>query len=116
MEVGSGGAVDGGIGLDGYGVKVEPRSNNAIAAGLSSFKGTTHHKGLDHGLHDLLEAETDDCSKWDIIDTSQNVYNRAILFPAHWCHTGLNYFGDSVENGRLYQAFFFRGYPMFRVS
>ncbi len=30
-----------------YGVKVEPRSNNAIAAGLSSFTGTTHHQGLD---------------------------------------------------------------------
>src|SRR5579871_1471077 len=27
-----------------YGVKVEPRSNNAIAAGLSSFAGTTHHQ------------------------------------------------------------------------
>jgi DNA modification methylase len=30
-----------------YGVRVEPRSNNAIAAGLSSFTGTTHHQGLD---------------------------------------------------------------------
>src|SRR6185295_8081142 len=30
-----------------YNVKVEPRSNNAIAAGLSSFSGTTHHQGLD---------------------------------------------------------------------
>jgi DNA modification methylase len=30
-----------------YGVRVEPRSNNAIAAGLSSFKGTTHHQKLD---------------------------------------------------------------------
>jgi DNA modification methylase len=29
-----------------YNVKVEPRSNNAIAAGLSSFT-TTHHQGLD---------------------------------------------------------------------
>jgi DNA modification methylase len=29
-----------------YGVKVEPRSNNAIAAGLSSFT-TTHHQKLD---------------------------------------------------------------------
>ena len=29
-----------------YGVKVEPRSNNAIAAGLSSFTGT-HHQGFD---------------------------------------------------------------------
>lgn len=32
-------------------VKVEPRSNNAIAAGLSSFPGTTHHQGLDLARH-----------------------------------------------------------------
>jgi len=30
-----------------YNVRVEPRSKNAIAAGLSSFQGTTHHQGLD---------------------------------------------------------------------
>jgi hypothetical protein len=30
-----------------YNVKVEPMSNNAIAAGLSSFEGTTHYQKLD---------------------------------------------------------------------
>ncbi|MBS0208854.1 MAG: ParB N-terminal domain-containing protein [Planctomycetes bacterium] len=34
-----------------YNVKVEPRSNNAIAAGLSSFAGTTHHQSLDVARH-----------------------------------------------------------------
>ena len=34
-----------------YNVKVEPRSNNAIAAGLSSFSGATHHQGLDVARH-----------------------------------------------------------------
>ena len=34
-----------------YNVKVEPRSNNAIAAGLSSFAGTSHHQGLDLARH-----------------------------------------------------------------
>lgn len=33
-----------------YNVKVEPRSNNAIAAGLSSFS-STHHQGLDLARH-----------------------------------------------------------------
>jgi DNA modification methylase len=33
-----------------YNVKVEPRSNNAIAAGLSSFTNT-HHQGLDLARH-----------------------------------------------------------------
>ncbi len=34
-----------------YNVKVEPRSNNAIAAGLSCFAGTTHHEKLDVERH-----------------------------------------------------------------
>jgi DNA modification methylase len=34
-----------------YNVKVEPRSNNAIAAGLSSFTGTKHHQALDLARH-----------------------------------------------------------------
>jgi hypothetical protein len=34
-----------------YNVKVEPRSNNAIAAGLSSFQGTTHHQSPDVARH-----------------------------------------------------------------
>ena len=34
-----------------YNVKVEPRSNNAIAAGLSSFAKQTHHQKLDVERH-----------------------------------------------------------------
>jgi len=34
-----------------YNVRVEPRSNNAIAAGLSSFPGTSHHQSLDLARH-----------------------------------------------------------------
>jgi DNA modification methylase len=34
-----------------YNVRVEPRSNNAIAAGLSSFQGTKHHQSMDVARH-----------------------------------------------------------------
>jgi DNA modification methylase len=34
-----------------YNVRVEPRSNNAIAAGLSSFEGTKHHQSMDLARH-----------------------------------------------------------------
>ena len=34
-----------------YNVRVEPRSNNAIAAGLSSFAGNLHHQRLDLARH-----------------------------------------------------------------
>jgi DNA modification methylase len=42
-----------------YNVKVEPRSNNAIAAGLSSFT-TTHHQGLDLARHPSKAKATHD--------------------------------------------------------
>jgi DNA modification methylase len=42
-----------------YNVKVEPRSNNAIAAGLSSF-GPTHHQGLDLARHPGKAKKTHD--------------------------------------------------------
>ena len=29
---------------------------------------------------------------------------------AHWYHSGLNYFGSKLENGRIYQAYFFRAH------
>jgi DNA modification methylase len=41
-----------------YGVKVEPRSNNAIAAGLSSF-APTHHQSLDLARHPEKSKPTD---------------------------------------------------------
>jgi DNA modification methylase len=42
-----------------YNVKVEPRSNNAIAAGLSSFEGTKHHQALDPARHPEKAQPTD---------------------------------------------------------
>lgn len=43
-----------------YNVKVEPRSNNAIAAGLCSFRpSTTHHQALDLARHPEKAKPTD---------------------------------------------------------
>jgi DNA modification methylase len=42
-----------------YGVNVEPRSNNAIAAGLSSFEGTKNHQRLDLSRHPEKATPTD---------------------------------------------------------
>jgi DNA modification methylase len=42
-----------------YGVRVEPRSNNAIRAGLSSFEGPKHHQSLDLARHPGKATPTD---------------------------------------------------------
>jgi DNA modification methylase len=41
-----------------YNVRVEPRSNNAIAAGLSSFPATRHHQALDLARHPAKSKPT----------------------------------------------------------
>lgn len=42
-----------------YNVKVEPRSNNAIAAGLSSFGSATHHQSFDAARRPSSKKATD---------------------------------------------------------
>jgi len=57
------------------------------------------------------KTETDNCSqdltKWELVDKVGNVFNRLVLFDARRYHMSQDYFGDSKENGRLFQTFFF---------
>jgi hypothetical protein len=48
-----------------------------------------------------------DSTEFDLVDTVGNVYNRIVLFDAKLIHAASCYFGNSVENGRLFQLFFF---------
>lgn len=50
---------------------------------------------------------TQDMTQWELVDRVGNVFNRLILFNAHKYHMSMDYFGDSKENGRLFQTFFF---------
>jgi hypothetical protein len=62
-------------------------------------------------LEDVLDGCDQDKSQWDLIGFADNLYNRAVIYPAHWLHSGNGYFGNSVENGRIYHMFFLRGWP-----
>lgn len=57
------------------------------------------------------KEETDkysqDLTKWELVDRVGNVFNRLILFNSKRYHMSMDYFGDSKENGRLFQVFFF---------
>lgn len=48
-----------------------------------------------------------DYTKWDMVDRFGNLFNRLILYRADNYHVSLDYFGDTMENGRLFQVFFF---------
>jgi hypothetical protein len=85
--------------------------NAPLSSGTSFYHfhdGTTCKRDME-----ILEnkEETDkysqDLTKWKKVDKVGNVFNRLILFNSNRFHMSMDYFGDSKENGRLFQVFFF---------
>jgi hypothetical protein len=48
-----------------------------------------------------------DGTKFDEVDKVGNVYNRLFIFHSKIIHAASSYFGDNLQNGRLFQMFFF---------
>ena len=82
-----------------------------LSSGTTFYKfydGTTCKRDME-----LLENKEEidrysqDQTKWEKVDQVGNVFNRLILFNADRFHMSMDYFGDTKENGRLFQVFFF---------
>jgi len=56
---------------------------------------------------DMMNRDSNNMSKWTQVDNVGNKYNRLSLFRGTRSHRSMDYFGDSKENGRLFQLFFF---------
>jgi len=52
---------------------------------------------------------------WERIDSFGNVFNRLILVRGNVPHSGAAGWGNRLQNGRLYQTFFFKVLPSRRV-
>jgi len=61
----------------------------------------------DHPLLEPLNGDYNDYTKWDLVDVVGNIYNRLVLYRGDLFHASLDYFGNTMENGRLFQTFFF---------
>ena len=68
---------------------------------------TCEEDGTILGNKDEVDRCSQDLTKWELVDKVGNVFNRLILFNAHRYHMSQDYFGDTKENGRLFQVFFF---------
>jgi hypothetical protein len=71
----------------------------------SKINGAKH--GDDYNIDESFTGGFYDSTKFDIVDSIGNVYNRMILMDAKQIHSAGNYFGNSKETGRLVQIFFF---------
>ena len=59
------------------------------------------------GTKEQTDRFSQDLTKWELVDTVGNVFNRLILFNSKRFHMSMDYFGDNKENSRLFQVFFF---------
>ena len=76
--------------------------------GLYRHKSTGLHEWVDdEKTMDIIWSECNDYTKWDLVDTIGNVFNRMILYRGTMFHASLDYFGQDKYDGRLFQTFFF---------
>lgn len=69
--------------------------------------GLFRHKATGQCRKETQDWEGYDYTKYDMIDRIGNKYNRLIIYRGDLFHASLDYFGDNLENGRLFQTFFF---------
>jgi hypothetical protein len=85
--------------------------NAPLTSGTSFYKfydGTTCKRDMELlENNENIDRCSQDLTKWEKVDQVGNVFNRLILFNANRFHTSMDYFGDTKENGRLFQVFFF---------
>lgn len=74
---------------------------------LYRSKRTLSMNGYDGVYSETYPTGHLDPAQFECVDTVGNVYNRLILFDSRMIHAATSYFGDSKENGRLFQLFFF---------
>lgn len=77
--------------------------------------GTSFYAHKETKLRNANEPNADSCfgggfldgTKFELVDTVGNVYNRVVIFDARCFHAANRYCGQKINDSRLFQIFFF---------
>ena len=72
---------------------------------LASKNGA--RKSSDANIGTAFDGGFYDSTKFDLIDSIGNVFNRLFIFDAQNIHAASKYFGQTIEDSRLFHIFFF---------
>ena len=64
-------------------------------------------KSSDANIRTAFDGGFYDSTKFDLIDSIGNVFNRLFIFDAQNIHAASKYFGQTIEDSRLFHIFFF---------
>jgi len=91
-----------------------PDAPLSAGTGLYKHKETGHERApinpdgsINTKLLDEINKDSQDMTKWELVDRIGNKYNRLILYRGDLFHMSLDYFGQDIKDGRLFQTFFF---------
>jgi hypothetical protein len=77
--------------------------NAPVSGGTSLYR----HKATGNREKIDIDYESYDYTKWEEVDRIGNIYNRIILYRGNMFHASVDYFGSNMQDGRLFQTFFF---------
>ena len=87
-----------------------------LSAGTALYKhkptGLSMAPRKEDGSYDLellalVNKDSQDMTKWELVDRLANKYNRLVLYRGDHFHMSMDYFGQDLYDGRLFQTFFF---------
>lgn len=87
------------VGTDGWAGIIYLNPESPIDGGLHLWENLDGSRNFDW----MTPAEN-----WQLIDSFGNRFNRLLLVRGDLPHSGAGGWGDSLENGRMYQTFFFK--------
>lgn len=79
--------------------------------GTSFFRSKSHKvrkvKPTDSLANEIFNNEFYDKTRFELIDSVGNIYNRLVLWDSNIIHAASEYFGSNINNSRLFHLFFF---------
>jgi cephalosporin hydroxylase len=88
-------------------IYLTPDAPFSCGTSLYAHKDTKLRNENDFGNTNVFEGGFYDKSKFELVDTAGNVFNRLVLFDAKCIHSANEYFGTNITNSRLFHLFFF---------
>jgi glycosyltransferase involved in cell wall biosynthesis len=88
-------------------VYLTPDAPFSCGTSLFAHKRTRLRNENDFGNENPFEGGFYDRTKFELVDTAGNVFNRLVIFDAKCIHSANEYFGTDLTNSRLFHLFFF---------
>ena len=88
-------------------VYLTPDAPYECGTSMYAHKTTGIRHGSDPRIDSAFSGGFYDKTKFELVDTIGNVFNRLVIFDSKCIHAASQYFGQTIEDSRLFHMFFF---------